>query len=116
MSLLSTVYAEGSGTINITAKGGIDEVQNVGDLISAGIGTAFLISFLLVFVMLVMGGVQWITSGGDKENTQKAKDRLTSALVGLAIIGGAWALMKVVEFFFGISILGGFDLPSAAGG
>ena len=113
MSLLSTVYAEGSGTINITAKGGIDEVQNVGDLISAGIGTAFLISFLLVFVMLVMGGVQWITSGGDKENTQKAKDRLTSALVGLAIIGGAWALMKLIEFFFGISILGGFTLPSA---
>ena len=113
MNLLSTVYAQGSGTINITAKGGIDEVQNVGDLISAGIGTAFLISFLLVFVMLVMGGVQWITSGVDKENTQKAKDRLTSALVGLAIIGGAWALMKLIEFFFGISILGGFTLPSA---
>jgi hypothetical protein len=113
MSLLSTVYAQGSGNINITPKGGIDTIQNVGDLISAGIGTAFLISFLLVFVMLVMGGVQWITSGGDKENTQKAKDRLTSALVGLAIIGGAWALMKVVEFFFGISILGGITLPSA---
>ena len=115
MSLLSTVYAEG-GTIDIGPKAkeaGVDTVQNIGDLIGAAIGSAFLIAFLLVFAMLVWGGVQWITSGGDKENTQKAKDRLTSALVGLGIIGGAWALMKLVEFFFGISILGGFTLPSA---
>ena len=94
--------------------GDVNRIDNIGDLISAGIGSAFLISFLLVFVMLVWGGIQWVTSGGDKENTQKARDRITHALVGVAIIAGAWALMKVVEFFFGISILGGISLPSAA--
>ncbi len=99
--------------INISAKGGINAVKNIGDLISAAIGAAFMISFLLVFVMLVWGGVQWITSGGDKENTQKAKDRITSALVGLAIIGGAWALMQIVGAFFGVNILKNFELPSA---
>lgn len=114
MITLSTVFAAGSGSIDITPKGGLDAIKNIGDLISATIGAAFLISFLLVFVMLVWGGVQWITSGGDKENTQKAKDRITHALVGLAIIAGAWALMQVIEFFFGISILGGLTLPSAA--
>lgn len=100
--------------INIKPQGKIDSVKNIGDLISAAIGAAFMISFLLVFIMLVWGGVQWITSGGDKENTQKAKDRITSALVGLAIIGGAWALMKIVGAFFGVDIFGSFKLPSAA--
>ena len=114
MTFLSTVLAQGSGTINVTPTGDVDKIKNIGDLISAGIGSAFLISFLLVFVMLVWGGIQWVTSGGDKENTQKARDRITHALVGVAIIAGAWALMKVVEFFFGISILGGITLPSAA--
>ena len=114
MTFLSTVLAQGSGTINVAPRGDVDKIKNIGDLISAGIGSAFLISFLLVFVMLVWGGIQWVTSGGDKENTQKARDRITHALVGVAIIAGAWALMKVVEFFFGISILGGITLPSAA--
>lgn len=114
MTFLSTVLAQGSGTINVQARGDVDKIKNIGDLISAGIGASFLISFLLVFVMLVWGGIQWVTSGGDKENTQKARDRITHALVGVAIIAGAWALMKVVEFFFGISILGGISLPSAA--
>jgi len=36
--------------------------------------------------MLVWGGIQWVTSGGDKENTQKARDRITHALVGVALI------------------------------
>lgn len=113
MSLFGLTLA-GSGDIDVEPRGDIDKIQNIGDLISAAIGAAFLIAFLLVFVMLVWGGIQWITSGGDKENTQKARDRITHALVGLAIIAGAWALMKVIEFFFGIDILGGFTLPSAA--
>mgnify|MGYP001601234159 CR=1 FL=1 len=114
MSLVSKVYAQ---SINIAPKAqeaGLDKIKNIGDLIGAAIGAAFMVSFLLVFVMLVWGGVQWITSGGDKENTQKAKDRITSALVGLAIIGGAWALMKIVGAFFGVDILTSFKLPSAA--
>lgn len=114
MNFLSTVFAVGESKINITPMKGVDAIKNIGDLISAAIGAAFLISFLLVFVMLIWGGIQWITSGGDKDNTQKARDRITHALVGLAIIAGAWALMKLIEFFFGISILGGLDLPSAA--
>ena len=113
-TFLSTVFAAGESRINVEARGDVDKIKNIGDLIGAGIGAAFLISFLLVFVMLVWGGIQWVTSGGDKENTQKARDRITHALMGVAIIAGAWALMKLVEFFFGISILGGFDLPSAA--
>lgn len=116
MNLLSVVYAVGEDIIDIGPKAkeaGVDKIPNIGNLIGAGIGAAFLISFLLVFVMLVLGGIQWITSGGDKENTQKAKDRITGALVGLAIIGGAWALMKIVGGFFGFDVLTGIKLPSA---
>lgn len=115
MSLL-TVFA-GSGKINLDPNQGdanLAKIGNIGDLIGAAVGSAFLIAFLLVFTMLVWGGIQWITSGGDKDNTQKARDRITHALVGLAVVAGAWALMKLVEFFFGINILGGFTLPSAA--
>lgn len=118
MTFLSTLLAQSSGRININPNPGnvvqLNKVENVGDLITAAIGVAFLISFLLVFVMLVWGGLQWVTSGGDKDSTQKARDRITAALVGLAIIAAAWALMQLISFFFGVNILGGFDLPSAA--
>jgi len=114
MSLLSTVFAAGSGDINIGPKAtaaGVNKVGTIGDLIGAAIGSAFLIAFLLVFVMLVFGGVQWILAGGDKEGTEKARKRITAALIGLAIVFSAYALAFLVEAIFKISILT-FTIPT----
>jgi hypothetical protein len=36
------------------------------------------------------------------------------ALVGLAIVAAAWALMKLIGYFFGIDVFQ-FSIPSAAG-
>lgn len=81
------------------------QIDNIGKLISSVIGVALLIAGILVFAMLVWGGVQWIMSGGDKAKTEEARNRITAALVGLAIVAAAWAIMKLIEYFFGISVL-----------
>jgi cytochrome bd-type quinol oxidase subunit 2 len=90
------------------------QIENIGTLISGAIGVALLIAGILVFVMLVWGGITWITAGGDKAKTEEARTRITNALVGLAIVAAAWAVMKLVEFFFGITVLGGdIRIPKA---
>ena len=38
----------------------------IGHLVSNLVSAAFIISGIAFFVFLVMGGVQWLTSGGDK--------------------------------------------------
>lgn len=80
-------------------------ITNIGKLISSVIGVALLIAGVLVFAMLVWGGIQWIMSGGDKAKTEEARNRITAALVGLAIVAAAWAVMKLIEYFFGINVL-----------
>lgn len=82
-------------------------ITDVGSLISSFVGTALLISGLLVFGYLVLGGIQWITSGGDKGKTEAARNKITAALVGLAIVASSYALMQVIAYFFGIDIFGG---------
>ena len=79
-------------------------IENIGALISSVIGVALILAGILVFAMLVWGGVQWIMSGGDKAKTEEARNRITAALVGLAIVASAWAIMKLVEYFFGLNI------------
>lgn len=81
------------------------QITNVGTLVKGAIQGALLIAALLVFVYLIMGGIQWITSGGDKQKTQEARDRITAALVGLGVVAAAWAVMLIIQYFFGISIL-----------
>lgn len=112
LSAVSEVGAQTQITISDPAMG----VTNFGNLISAGIKTAMLIAALITFVFLIWGGIQWITSGGDKGNYEAAKNRITAAIIGLAIVASAWALMTLVEQFFNIKVLNGFTIPSAGQG
>lgn len=79
-------------------------ITGIGPLIESFIGAALLIAGLLVFAYLILGGIQWITSGGDKGKTEAARNKITAALVGLAIVASSYALMQVVAYFFGIDV------------
>lgn len=74
--------------------------------------TLTLIIGATVFVfILLMGAVAWITSGGDKAQVEAARSKITHALVGIVILFGVFAIVKVVEGLFGLSILS-IDLGS----
>ncbi|MCD8484395.1 hypothetical protein LRY65_00855 [Candidatus Woesebacteria bacterium] len=82
------------------------KITDVGRLLSSAIGAALLISAILVFGYLILGGIQWITSGGDKGKTESARNKITAALVGLAIVASSYAIMQIIAYFFGINIFG----------
>lgn len=109
----SLLYAAGKDT-DITIKEPAAGVKDIGKLLSSGIQVAMVIAAILTFAFLVWGGIQWILSGGDKTQTQAARDRITMALVGLGIVAAAWALMKVIGYFFGVDVFQ-FKIPTAAG-
>ena len=83
---------------------GLDQIT-VPNIVQTGIRLVLVVASLVAFFFLVLGGIKWVTSGGDKEQTQKAQGQITAALVGLVIVFSAWAILRLVEAFFGISIL-----------
>lgn len=93
-------------TINIAQPSNI-KIGDLGQLISALVGTLLIIAALLAFFFLILGGIQWITSGGDKAGMEAARNKITHAIVGLIIVGAAWAIMILVQNFLGVSIIGG---------
>jgi len=93
--------------INILPGG---QFQPLGDItipkiVSAGIRLILVIAALISFVFLIIGGVKWIVSGGDKEGTAQARSTIMAALIGLLIVFAAWAIIRLIETFFGIPIL-----------
>ena len=64
-----------------------------------------IVAALVFFFMLVLGGIKWILSGGDKGKTEEARNQITSALVGLVIVFSAWAIAGLIKAFFGVDIL-----------
>jgi hypothetical protein len=81
-------------------KGG----TGLGAIISQLIGALFIAGFLLALVFLLMGGISWITSGGDKTKLEKARDEITNSLMGIVVVAAAWAISILVANFFGLDL------------
>jgi hypothetical protein len=93
----------------------LDEVaeNNILDIIRAIIQFILVVAFVLAFIMLLIGGIRWITAGGDEKAVGSARNMITAALIGLVIVLVAFALIKLVETFFGVSIIsGGVTIPT----
>lgn len=91
-------------------------ITQLGPLIQGIIRIAFVAALILTFLYLIWGGLQWITSGGDKAKYEEARNRITAALIGLAIVALAWLIIKLVTYFFGLPDLFGGDtwtIPTA---
>ena len=63
-----------------------------------------ILSGLLLLIYLVWGGVEWLTSGGDKTKIENARSKLTNALIGVAIIAAAYAVWTLALTFFGVDV------------
>ena len=90
----------GGGTNPDVTQGG----ASLGKLISNLLDALFIAGFLLTFMFLIVGGIQWITAGGDKQALEKARTGITNAIMGLVIVAATYAIMTLVGKFFGFDI------------
>ena len=65
---------------------------------------------IAAFVMLIVGGFQYLTAGGDSKKTQAASNTLTYAILGLVVVIGAWFILLFIEKFTGVKITE-FNIP-----
>lgn len=81
-----------------------------GGIISGAVSLILLVVALVFFFVLIMGGLKWVMSGGDQKNVEAARNQITNALIGLAIVFATFAIMKLIETIFGITILSGLEI------
>lgn len=65
---------------------------------------------VLAFIFLLLGGIQWITAGGDKESINKGRKKIIEALIGLAVVFSVYAVVAVINQLFAINIMQ-FNIP-----
>lgn len=80
---------------------------DLGEIISKLLPYVFVLSGLILFVIIVMKGLELLTSGGNPKKTESAKEGLTAAIVGFLIIIASYWLIQILEYILHINILGG---------
>lgn len=62
----------------------------------------FVFAGLILFVMLIFGGFDLLTSGGDPKKAESAKGKITNAVIGFVIVFIAYWLTQILSLIFGL--------------
>jgi len=74
-------------------------------MIASFLKIAFSLAGLILLAMLLAGGVQWMTAGGDKEKISRAQGRISSALIGFAIFMSVFVIINFIAPVLGLEFL-----------
>lgn len=77
-------------------------------LVSAIMSLLLIISFIFLFLYLVLGGITWVTSEGDKAKLEMARNKIVHAIIGIIVVGATYAIALLVAGFLGLDLN---DLP-----
>jgi len=67
--------------------------------------TVILVGGLAFLLYLLLGGITWITAGGDKGKIEEARGKITQGLTGLAILAASYVIVKFLETAIGLKLL-----------
>lgn len=76
------------------------------DILKASVNLLFIVAAVLAIIFLILGGIRWITSGGDPKGVEAARKQITYAIIGLIIVFLAFLIVNTIGGLFGIKLLG----------
>ncbi len=68
----------------------------VGKLLTTGIQLFLVVAGIVTLIYLLWGGLDWITSGGEKEKLLKARQKIQNAFIGIIVIIAALVIFNVL--------------------
>lgn len=75
-------------------------IPNITEMLTFVFRFFFIVAGLIALLYLLLGAMAWITSGGNKESVDKAREKIQAAVIGLILIFVVLAIVIVVENVF----------------
>ena len=80
----------------ITAAGGTATTTSLPTLIENIISVLLFVAGAVAVIMIILGGIRYITSNGDQAQVKAAKDTIMYAIIGLIVAILAYAIVKFI--------------------
>lgn len=92
-------------TWNDLQEGNVPTIKSLEGLFGNVLSIVLSLIGLATFIMILVGGFKYLTSGGDPKQTETAKATLTSGIIGLALAIGAWFILLAISGFTGVPLI-----------
>lgn len=81
--------------------------QGISKLLSNMIALFYTAAAIVLIFMLLWGAFDWITSEGNKEKLESARNKIINAIIGIMLFAVAFAVIKVLGQFSGFKFFAG---------
>lgn len=81
---------------NCPTGGNEDATTEVNNAVRLGLNLFSAVVGIIAVVMIIIGGVKYITSGGDSGNVTSAKNTILYAVIGLVVVALAQIIVRFV--------------------
>jgi hypothetical protein len=78
-------------------------LSNITSILGDAANWLYVIGFAVALIIVVIGGISYMTAGGDEEKTGKAKKTIITGLIGAAIILLAGIILDTLAKFLGVT-------------
>lgn len=78
--------------------------KDLGCLVANAFSWGIVAASLAMTGYLILGGIQWITSAGEKNGLESAKNKITAAVVGITIVAATWAIYLIIRSVLGLPV------------
>lgn len=93
---------QGFGPLGLETTTATDAPNTFAAMLSTTVGVITIIGIIWMIVNIVTGSASIITSGGDKNSLESAKKKITSSIIGLAILVTSLFIISIAGKILGI--------------
>ncbi len=79
--------------------------STIGGFISSILPNIYIVAGIILFFLLLFGGLITIINSDNPEAQQKGKQVITAALIGFLIIFGSFWIIQIIQVLTGVNIL-----------
>jgi len=80
------------------------QIQDFEIIVKTILNLAVQFAGIAVFILLLVGGFKYLTSGGNPEAKKAASGTITYAIIGLALLLGSWLILLLIKEITGVDV------------
>lgn len=90
--------------VSIETNNGVATFKGLEGIFQNIIQVATALAGIVFFIMLIMGGFNYLTAGSDPAKAEAAKKTITYAIGGLILLVLAFLILRFIQEFTGVNV------------
>lgn len=100
--MIHDVYAQQISLNGNAIKGPLEGYNNIGDIVNNVVPFIMTLAGIILFFVLMWGGLDYVTSQGSPEKLKNANAKITAGVIGFVLLVLSFLITRVLAYIFGV--------------